>query len=533
MRNYSKIVLLVSLFGAATAACGGAPKTERLSGPDAGASSSDTGPADTGRPTPDSGTRPDAGRREDAGARRDSGVQDSGTPPEELLERLKSIDGLAVEEVGAALPGTRAFLLKLRQPENHRQPDGKSFDQRLVLIHRDEREPMVLATTGYGLFGPPQIWTEIQAEPTSALNANQLVVEHRFFGESIASEPTWGFLNIEQSANDSHRIVELLSSIYVGPWVGTGVSKGGMTAIFHHRFFPDDLAAIVPYVAPISFGDDARYLAWVAQLGPADGVCRARVRNMAIELIERRAELADYFIANDPQTAPYQRAVIEAVLTYPAFGWHWSFWQGYGSPEACAALPAADAAIEGLAGWFPFDPAYLTGSDFDPELTPYSYQVANELGSQQIDYSYIEAAASQVDYSVLPPSNWNPPWGMDPIFDPNAMLAVDDYLRNEARHVLGIYGAWDPWTGGIITVDEANDSKTFIVPEIGHAAEMFMLPERQQVDALDRLNRWIGRSMLVSDHRAATQRIADHRADQRWWAEQARKLDQKLLKLRK
>lgn len=528
-RSAKNFVALVSLCASSlfVSACGGDGAAEQLSGPDAGFAA-DRQLADTGAPVPDAGARPDTGTRPDAG--RDAGLPDSGAPSEELRDRLLSIDGLDVEEVHAPLPGTRAFLLKLRQPEDHQDPRGASFKQRLVLIHRDERLPMVLATTGYGLFGAPEIWTEIQAEPTTILNANQLVVEHRFFGESIAREPRWGFLNIEQSANDSHRIVELLSAIYTGPWVGTGVSKGGMTAIFHHRFFPEDLAAIVPYVAPISFGSDPRYLDWVAQIGPSDGLCRDRVREMAVELIERRAELADYFIAVDPQAATFRREVVEAVLTYPAWGWHWSFWQVYGSLDACAALPVRDQSIDGLAAWFPFEPAYILGSEYDAELTPYSYQVANELGAQQIDYSHIQAAASQVDYSVLPPSQWSPPWGMDPIFDPNAMIAVDDYLRTEARHVLGIYGAWDPWSGGIITVDENNESKIFLVPAIGHAAEVALLPEREQNDALDRLERWIGRRMLVAgDHREAKARLAAHRGDQGWWAEQARALDRRLL----
>lgn len=516
---------------ALTAAACSSAKDERLSPADAGFAR-DANPPDATPPPPDAGIRADSGTLDAEPI--DSGSHDTGVALD-LRDRLLSIAGLDVEELDAPLPNTRAFSLKLRQPEDHHQPDGASFKQRLVLVHRDEHAPMVLATTGYGLFGPPDIWTGMLSEPAAALDANQIVVEHRFFGESIARAPRWEFLTIEQSANDSHRIVELLSAIYDGPWVGTGVSKGGMTAIFHHRFFPDDMAAIVPYVAPISFGvDDQRYIDWVANIGPEDGECRARVKDMAVELIERRAEVAEYFIATDPRASAFRPEVVEAVSTYPAFSWHWSFWQYYGSPEGCMFLPARNDPVDSLAAWFPFDPQYVLGYEFDPEVSPYGYQVANELGAQAIDNSHLDMAASEVDYSVLPQIPFMPPpWSLDPPFDPQPIGGVDAFLKNEAKHVLGVYGAWDPWSGGIITVDEANDSVVLRVPEIGHAAQLSRLPEQEQNDALARLNRWLGRSSLVApDFSTARARMLAHQGDHEWWARQAAALDRRTLSVR-
>jgi hypothetical protein len=512
--------LVVIALSSALSACG-SEKEDRLPPADSGVVEPDTG-VDSG--VADSGETPDAGEE------LDSGTLDSGEVSD-LRDRLLSIEGLDVEELFAPIPGTRAFALKLRQPEDHRSPDGASFKQRLVLVHRDERAPMVLQTTGYGLFGNPALWTELLSEPTAALEANQITVEHRFFGESIAREANWAHLNIEQSANDSHRIVALLSAIYQGPWVGTGVSKGGMTAIFHHRFFPEDLAAIVPYVAPISFGvNDARYLDWVAQIGPTDGICRERVKDMAVELIERRAEMAQHFIATDPIAAAFRPEVLEALVTFPAFSWHWGFWQGLGSPEWCAAVPPRNDAVGSLALWFPFYPEYALGYEFDPEVSPYGYQVSNELGAQAIDDSHLEAALADVDFSVLPQvPPMPPPWGFEPTFDPLPIMGVDAFLRNDASHVLGVYGAWDPWSGGIITVNEANDSEVLLVPEIGHAAQIAMLPEEQQNEALDRLDRWLGRSTLVApDWSRARARMREHQADHQLVVRRALELDRRM-----
>jgi hypothetical protein len=473
------------------------------------------GAPDAGQPDadpPDPPDPPDAGVRPDAAPPRDAG------PPRDILDRLQTIQGLEVEETFASIPGTRAFLLRFLQPEDHRDLRGPWFAQRLVLVHKSEAAPMVLHTTGYGLFGDPNQWASYLAEPTAALDANQITVEHRFFGESIADEPTWIHLNVEQSANDSHRIVTHLGAIYGGAWVGTGVSKGGMTAIFHHRFFPDDLAAIVPYVAPISFGvGDPRYIPWVAQIGPPDGVCRERVLDLGAETIERRSELADYFIAVYPDlTQPFTREQVEAITTLPTFGWHWGFWQAWGSPEACAALPPRGVSGDELALWFPFSPEYVQGFGFDPEVSPYYYQVSSELGGQSIDDSHLEAAASEVDYSVLPTVTPEPfPWGADPPFDPQPMLAVDAFLRSRAEHVLGVYGEWDPWSGGIITVDEAtNENVVVLVPQIGHAAQIALLPAEEQDALLDRLHTWVGRSTLVApDFTRARERMAAHRSN--------------------
>jgi hypothetical protein len=313
--------------------------------------------------------------------------------------------------------------------------------------------------------------------------------------------------------------------------VGTGVSKGGMTAIFHHRFFPEDLDAIVPYVAPISFGvSDARYYDWLAQIGPADGACRERVKDMALEAIERRAEVAAYYIENDPEASAFRPEVVEAIVTFPTYSWHWGFWQSLGSVEACGWLPARGDPIEMLAPWFPFYADYAFGFEFDYEVGPYGYQVANELGSQAIDSSHIAQAIAEVDYSVLPQVPQNPPpWGPEPMFNPFAMQEVDEFLKNEAQHVLGIYGAWDPWSGGIITVDEANDSRVIVVPQIGHAARLELLPLEIQDEALTLLNTWIGRSTIVApDWSRARERIAAHRAGHEWVLQRSLEIDRRI-----
>ena len=76
-------------------------------------------------------------------------------------------------------------------------------------------------------------------------------------------------------AADEHAIVTALKTIYTGPYLSTGASKGGMTAVFYRRFYPDDVVGTVPYVAPLSFAaPDERYAAFLDSVGTPTRVAR-------------------------------------------------------------------------------------------------------------------------------------------------------------------------------------------------------------------------------------------------------------------
>lgn len=465
---------------------------------------------------------------------RDAGVRDRGVrdatfpdaeapdaeppppPPEDILEALRTIPRLRITEIEPApIPGTRAFQLRFTQPENHDEARGPVFRQRMVLIHRSMDAPTVLHQTGYGMFGDQNQFAGWDLEPTVALEANQLTVEHRFFGESIvsATPPRWEYLTVEQSARDAHAIVEAFRAIYQGPWIGTGISKGGMTTIFHHHYFPNDLAGIVPYVAPISFGPaDPRYPTFLAQVGPADGGCRARVQDLSLETVERRAELAEYFADTDPRASGYTLSELEAMIAVNAEGILWFFWQYYAGVDACQQLPPRGGPVEILAAFSLFDPnAYTTQQLYDPELTPYYYQVARELGYPSLDFNqHLAAALSEVDFSELPPVPADPrPWGPEPSFDPATMVEVDQRLRTTADHLRGIYGEWDPWTGGKFTVAPGRDVRLHVAAAQNHGASIWQLPTQEQDEIFQTLFRWVGRSNLVApDYAGLRQRLA-------------------------
>src|SRR5688572_9391383 len=197
-----------------------------------------------------------------------------------IEDKLAALDGVTVTAGVTDREGYQFFVLQFEQPVDHADPDGPKFQQRVALMHRSETIPMVALTSGYWDY-----YGETLYELTGLLGANQVSIEHRFFGDSRPEPADWSKLTIEQMANDQHRIIQELRRIYGAAFLTTGGSKGGMTAIYHRRFFPDDVEGTVPYVAPISFGaPDDRYVPFLDTLGPP--TCRNAVRAMALELLQ-------------------------------------------------------------------------------------------------------------------------------------------------------------------------------------------------------------------------------------------------------
>ena len=145
-------------------------------------------------------------------------------PGGDLLDQLRGLPEVAsVTEAATDVPGYRFFKLQVDQPVDHDDPDGPHFQQYVSLIHRDAAAPMVMLHTGYGNW-----YHDIPHQLTWMLQANQIVVEHRFFrGSRPSGGPAdWAALTIRQAAADHHRITVALRRLYAGKWLETGHSKG-------------------------------------------------------------------------------------------------------------------------------------------------------------------------------------------------------------------------------------------------------------------------------------------------------------------
>src|SRR4029453_15348513 len=80
-------------------------------------------------------------------------------------------------------------------------------------------------------------------------------------------------------------------------WISTGASKGGMTSIYHRRFYPRDIDGTVAYVAPndVNNREDRAYDQFFTKVGTAE--CRKRIEDFQVEALKRRPELVAKYTA--------------------------------------------------------------------------------------------------------------------------------------------------------------------------------------------------------------------------------------------
>ncbi len=433
----------------------------------------------------------------DGGAIPDAvGGDDTSSGPD-IYDQLLAVDGIvSVQERPTNQPGYRFFLLFFEQPSNHDTPDVHKFEQYVTLLHRDVHAPTVLGSTGYMNY-----MGDYLSEPAWLLHGNQIYVEHRFFGVSLPDSPNWDDLRIRQAAADHHRIVEALRPIYDGKWISTGGSKGGMTSIFHRRFYPDDVDATVAYVAPISFGaPDTRYDSFFETVGPAQ--CRQDLEDFQRDLLENRRDYLEQAAQEDAELRGWSfsfiggiaRAVEAAVIEL-----EWSFWQ-YQDVSDCGLIPTS-LATDAEAYTF-LDEVSSVGEMSDDQLTrymPYYFQTQVELG-----YPGYGEPPHLADLLLYPDTTIDAvyPGGYDRTFDPNAMTDIDDWVETEGSELMFIYGEYDPWTAGQFELGDATDSYKLFVPEGNHGSSIYGLPTADRETALAALERWSGVTIDRSARRA-------------------------------
>ncbi|HEX5748533.1 MAG TPA: S28 family serine protease [Archangium sp.] len=405
----------------------------------------------------------------------------------DLLERLRALPGVvSVVEGRTRIPGTRFFTLRFDQPVDHAHPEGQRFRQRVTLLHRSESRPVVLYSSGYNI---PSV--AFQTEPTYLFQANQLTVEHRYFWPSVPERLEWEHLNIRQAAADHHRIIQSFKGLYGSSWLTSGASKGGMTSVYHRYFYPDDVQATLPYVAPSSKGPaDVRYIDFVAHAGN-DPDCNERLRTFQKTALQRRDELLPLVDSTyAPQGITFHTLGRERAFEFAVVESSFYFWQ-YGDASNCATIPAPDAPAGELFDFLSYhaDIGFNFGDDALDFFAPYYYQAATELGAPRYDERHLHGLLRfpREDRPAL-----YTPVGVEKRFDHALMPQVERWVRTQGSHLLFMYGENDPWSTNAFEVRERNDSLRFFVPAGNHLSLLYMLPAAEQKRALDALERWMG-----------------------------------------
>ena len=406
-------------------------------------------------------------------------------PSGPLIDRLRALPGVHdVTQETTQTPGFEYYVLHFEQPVDHTASGGPTFLQEVSLLHRIETAPMVVWTSGYWDY-----YNDYAVELTQALAGNQISIEHRYFAESRPDPADWSKLTIEQMAADEHVIINSLRRVYDGAFITSGASKGGMTAIYHRRFYPDDVEGTVPYVAPISFGaPDTRYNAFFDTVG--NDTCRQAVRDVATEMLKnRRAALEAR--AQSQATAEgivYSRIQLGPAVESAVLSLEWSFWQYYGI-NSCSRVPSPTATDDDL--WAFLDdisPPSDNGDERVGQFDAYYYQAYFQLGYPDGATPYLDPYTMYTDADYL----MSLPTEQPPYDGGAAMNDIAEWVKTKGNRLLFIYGEWDPWTAGRFDLGNATESAQFVVPQGTHNANLRRLSEADRQQAFAMLKDWTG-----------------------------------------
>ena len=402
----------------------------------------------------------------------------------DVSAKIAALPGVTILTHEAMLSGEESFMLAIAQPVDHNDPSGPTFPQRIALHHRKWGAPTVLASTGYNLYA------DYEMEPTALVGGNQLLVEHRFFTPSRPDPADWHHLRIWQAASDHHRIVEIFKPLYTGEWLSTGGSKGGMTSVYHRRFFPDDVNGTIAYVAPQSYGDeDPRYLDFLQNVG--DPACRGALVAFQKSVLSRRAAMTSRMIAEAGEAA-YSQNGVDGALDFAVIELPFGFWQ-YQSAGLCASIPT-DAATDDEVWAFLniVDPPSFWGDETFLQFEPYYYQAAVELGYPAYDDSPLAGLLSVPLGADVAASQVAPGPTKDMALDGNAMPDIATWLATEGQRMLFIYGEDDPYSAAMFELGGATDAYRFTVPGGNHGASISDLPDGPRTTALAAIAAWSG-----------------------------------------
>ena len=398
-----------------------------------------------------------------------------------LYKFLKAIPGAEVVKKDTSV-FNEFYILMLPQAVDHNNPKGPSFRQRIFVGHVGFGKPTVMQTEGYDA---GWVSSGTMSEPTKLLGANQLYVEHRYFGASIPNPVDWKYLTAEQDAGDYHYIRAVFGKLYTGKWIATGVSKGGQTALCYRAYYPNDVDVTVAYVAPINFAvEDRRLNARIKKMG--DAVCQKKILDFQFKLLKNK----DYFISAFAEYCKKKELTLildsETSFDYEVLEYPFGFWQ-YGTP--CDSIPDTNASNETILKHLVevVTPFYYTavGVNF---FKPFFYQANYELGYYGYDEKPFRKYLKQSDY---PNTIWGPTGKIMP-YNAKTMKFVNHFLQNEGNQIIYIYGENDPWSASQVKLKGKTDALKVVIAKGDHSADISLMSETQREEVYEKLEKWLG-----------------------------------------
>jgi PS-10 peptidase S37 len=403
-------------------------------------------------------------------------------PAPETLERwLSTVKDLSYKKVSKPTEKNQSYLIKIKQPLDHKDTSKGHFYQSVVLTHHGFNQPTVMETQGYQLYLGKN-------ELENLLNANHINIEHRFFGNSKPDTLLWSYLNLEQATEDLHHINQLFKQVYKNKWFSTGISKGGQTTIHYKYFYPNDVDVAIPYVAPFTEGlEDKRIYQFLDTIGSED--CRNKIKSFQTYLLKNETaalEKLKWYSKGAGYTFNYLNQSLAKAYEMAVLEYSFSFWQ-WGND--CNTIPVnvnLDSALNHL--------LIISSIDFFndksmQEYGPHYYQAATEMGY----YGYnIEPFKSDIQqFKSNPLASFAPKEAGIINFNGDLHKKVNQWLNEKGNDIIYIYGGIDTWSANRVIPSSKVNSKSFLIPGKSHGnARIMNMPLEMKNEVSNLILKW-------------------------------------------
>lgn len=407
----------------------------------------------------------------------------SGIQAQKLENILYELPDVIFSEMKIPKGYEKAYRLKIKQPIDHFDLSRGYFYQNATLYHKGFDHPSVIITEGYDLD------RDTVYELTALLKANQLDVEHRFFGKSKPDSIPYDCLNMKQATADFHYINQLFRNIYKNKWICTGISKGGTTAIIYRYFYPNDVDVSVPYVAPLNNGlEDKRVYTFLDTVGTDE--CRKKIFAFQKKMLENRDKviplLRFYSLGAD---LSFNYLSLEEAFEYSVMEYSFSFWQ-FG--RKCSDIPDIDSSLEKAVKHLIRNSSvsFFSDEEFNTYGSHY-FQAGTEMGYYGYETYKFKELIKALPTDKNPLAIFMPKKAIKP-FDGTLLKKVHEWVKTSGNKFIYIYGGSDTWSACAVFPTKNLDAKWFFLKGKNHFnARIVNMTDAERQELVSTLEKWL------------------------------------------